>query len=398
MFKNAIFLRHKIGTFLTLTLRINLLAYERGTRRIDHRKLHPSSEADQIKIRLQFSSLFSFHFHPGITTVIQNETPLIRGILFDSELPYKEVLSMLIRKFILASATRQSAGTSRFGTNKDLSSIARRHRASMSSIENEMKNPIAAVAQLRSTSDKFRNLIDIATCARLAKSEGASMLFLPECFGFIGESSSQTLEEAEDPSNLSLTETEKETASDEEQELTRILKSIVHHAGNDVDGSVSNSKVPSPAVNSLMSGLRTIAKESGLWISGGGMHVGGAPPKVDIAAGTNEEQNRCRVYNTHVVLDSSGALVASYRKIHLFDVSIPGKVELRESNSTAPGTELIACDSPVGKLGITTCYDLRFPEMYKELTQKMGAQVLLVPSAFTVPTGAAHWHTLLRGK
>lgn len=299
---------------------------------------------------------------------------------------------MLVRKYIFASATRQSAGTSLFGIIKDTSLIARRHRASMSSIDNEPKNPVAAIAQLRSTSDKFRNLVDIATCARFAKSKGASMLFLPECFGFIGESSAQTLEEAEDPSNLSLVETE--TESDEELELTRILKSIV----NDVDTSVSNSKVPSPAVNSLMNGLRTIAKESGLWISGGGMHVGGAPPKGDTGAGMNQEQKQCRVYNTHVVLDSSGALVASYRKIHLFDVSIPGKVELRESNSTAPGTELVACDSPVGKLGITTCYDLRFPEMYTELTQKMGAQVLLVPSAFTIPTGAAHWHTLLRGK
>ena len=125
------------------------------------------------------------------------------------------------------------------------------------------------------------------------------------------------------------------------------------------------------------------------------MHVSGAPPD---EKDTEAKSDSCRVYNTHVVVDSNGALVARYRKIHLFDVSIPGKVELRESRTTAPGTELVACDSPVGRLGITTCYDLRFPEMYTELTQNMGAQVLLVPSAFTIPTGAAHWHTLLRGK
>ncbi len=271
----------------------------------------------------------------------------------------------------------------------------------------ETKKPIAAIAQLRSTSDKFRNLVDIATCARFAKSKGASMLFLPECFGFIGESSSQTLQEAEDPSNLKvhsmesvLTGTESESSSrnygstkeeNEELELTRILTSIVHHDHEGI--SASNSNELSPKVHSLINGLRTIARESGLWISGGGMHVAGAPPKVD---NISTDENQSRVYNTHVILDSSGALRASYRKIHLFDVCIPGKVNLRESKTTAPGTELVACDSPVGKLGISTCYDLRFPEMYTELTEKMGAQVLLVPSAFTVPTGAAHWHTLLR--
>ena len=86
-----------------------------------------------------------------------------------------------------------------------------------------------------------------------------------------------------------------------------------------------------------------------------------------------------------------------YRKSHMFDVSIPNKVNLKESATTAPGTDLVVCDSPVGRLGLSTCYDLRFPEMYVKLVQN-GAEVLLVPSAFTVPTGKAHWHTLLTGK
>jgi len=247
------------------------------------------------------------------------------------------------------------------------------------------------------------------------------MLFLPECFGFIGESSSQTLKEAEDPARLSIASseaksvigTETESAGDnnsnkkweEELELTRILKSIIHNASDcDGDGDVDDhnkdmmsSNESSPVVHSLMDGLRTIAKESGIWISGGGIHVSGAPPDIDNSAEESGQQQQ-RVYNTHVILDSSGALIARYRKIHLFDVSIPGKVELRESKTTAPGTELVACDSPVGRLGITTCYDMRFPEMYTELTRTMGAQVLLVPSAFTIPTGAAHWHTLLRAR
>lgn len=286
--------------------------------------------------------------------------------------------------------------------------------------DNINTSPIAAVAQLRSTSDKFQNLLDVATCARLAKSKGASMLFLPECFGFMGESSSQTLGEAEDPAHLSIAppelkftigiETESSCDIDcnekqeEELELTRILKSIIHSAS---DFTGDNSSESSPAVHSLMDGLRTIAKESGLWISGGGIHVSEDPPDVDNSREQSEasssylsekQEKQHRVYNTHVILDSSGTLIAHYRKIHLFDVSIPGKFVLRESKTTAPGTELVVCNSPVGRLGITTCYDLRFPEIYTELTQNMGAQVLLVPSAFTIPTGAAHWHVLLRGE
>ena len=144
---------------------------------------------------------------------------------------------------------------------------------------------------------------------------------------------------------------------------------------------------------SIVQGLRTIAMKSGLWISGGGLHERGAPPSPD------DEISKPRVYNTHVIMDSTGQIVAKYRKIHLFDVSIPSQgIELRESATTAPGSKLVVCDSPIGKLGLSTCYDLRFPEMFAALAQDGGADILLVPSAFTVPTGKAHWHTLLRGK
>lgn len=81
----------------------------------------------------------------------------------------------------------------------------------------------------------------------------------------------------------------------------------------------------------------------------------------------------------------------------MFDVSIPGKVNLQESKTTNAGKQLVVCDSPIGKLGLSTCYDVRFPEMYIDLIQQ-GAEVLLVPSAFTVPTGQAHWHILLRSR
>ena len=245
--------------------------------------------------------------------------------------------------------------------------------------------PIAAIAQLRSTSNKLQNLRDIAVCARLAKQQGACMLFLPECFGFIGESAQQTLQEAEDP--IYLENTGNQINDDY---VTNLLKTTI---SKNNDGSPEEEKEQmiqsnQIIVKSLMCGLRTIAVESGLWISGGGIHVSGAPP--DPVTGNS------RVYNTHVIINERGVLQCLYRKIHLFDVSIPDKVDLRESKTTAGGTELVTCDSPIGTLGVTICYDLRFPEQFIPLVQK-GAQILLVPSAFTVPTGSAHWHTLLRG-
>jgi len=222
------------------------------------------------------------------------------------------------------------------------------------------------------------------------------MLFLPECFGFMGESAAQTLQEAEDPARLSTSAAED---SEDAEALDRILKATIAsaNASANSNANASSGELPQPGggrptVPSLMDGLRIIARESGLWISGGGIHVAGAPPL------DGDEANPPRVYNTHVVMDSEGTVRASYRKIHLFDVSIPGKVELRESKTTAPGTELVVCDSPLGRLGVTICYDLRFPETYTRLVEEMGARILLVPSAFTVPTGAAHWHALLRAR
>lgn len=144
---------------------------------------------------------------------------------------------------------------------------------------------------------------------------------------------------------------------------------------------------------SIVKGLRTIAVKSGLWISGGGLHEKGAPPKPD------DVTKRSRVYNTHIIIDSEGKIVTKYRKVHLFSVSIPAQgLDLRESDTTAPGSKLVVCDSPIGKLGLSVCYDLRFPEMYAALVEEGGADVLLVPSAFTAPTGKAHWHTLLRSR
>jgi predicted amidohydrolase len=239
------------------------------------------------------------------------------------------------------------------------------------------KLPRVAIAQLRTTNNKLSNLLDVARLAGEARrSKESAMLFLPECFGFLGESSAQTLEQAEPTLSL-------EPAPENHQSVTDVLREAVAGRGKTAEEGAFTSTGPI----SLFDGVKTIARESRLWISGT-MHT-------QVPRTSDEEKPR--VFNTHFVIDNQGTLQATYNKIHLFDVSIPGKVNLCESATTAAGTELVVCDSPIGKLGLSTCYDVRFPEVYLELV-KRGAQVLLVPSAFTVPTGTAHWHTLLRGK
>ncbi|HLY53054.1 MAG TPA: carbon-nitrogen hydrolase family protein [Steroidobacteraceae bacterium] len=105
-----------------------------------------------------------------------------------------------------------------------------------------------------------------------------------------------------------------------------------------------------------------------------------------------------RVAAASLVYDADGARVARYDKIHLFDVDIPGRVEAyRESANVAPGKRPAVLDTPVGRLGLSVCYDVRFPELYRQLSAA-GAQLLSVPSAFTAPTGRAHWETLLRAR
>jgi predicted amidohydrolase len=102
-------------------------------------------------------------------------------------------------------------------------------------------------------------------------------------------------------------------------------------------------------------------------------------------------------HNTSVVLGEDGGLLAVYRKIHLFDVALPGRVEVRESARRAPGEGPVCVDTEVARIGLSVCYDLRFPELYRALARG-GAQILCVPSAFTFPTGAAHWDVLLRAR
>lgn len=126
------------------------------------------------------------------------------------------------------------------------------------------------------------------------------------------------------------------------------------------------------------------AKRHGLWIVGGSIPL--------------ESPDSERAYGACVVVDDRGQIVTTYRKIHLFDVDLPDCNEsYRESNSMYPGVDPIVVDTPVGCIGLTICYDLRFPELFRMLVDN-GASVFTVPAAFTKVTGQAHWHTLLRAR
>ena len=105
-----------------------------------------------------------------------------------------------------------------------------------------------------------------------------------------------------------------------------------------------------------------------------------------------ESSNPEQIYNTHVLIDNEGNLAASYRKIHLFDYD-----QLKESDMTRAGQNIVLTETPIGKLGLGVCYDLRFP-LFFQAVRDGGATILTVPAAFTYTTGKAHWHTLLRSR
>jgi predicted amidohydrolase len=104
-----------------------------------------------------------------------------------------------------------------------------------------------------------------------------------------------------------------------------------------------------------------------------------------------------RLVNRGFLIDAAGQVRARYDKIHLFDVDLPTGESWRESAAYAPGTQPMVAETPAGRLGLSICYDLRFPDLYRTLSD-FGATLLAVPAAFTVPTGQAHWHVLLRAR
>ena len=140
-----------------------------------------------------------------------------------------------------------------------------------------------------------------------------------------------------------------------------------------------------PGEGPIQAFLAAAAAQHRTWI------VAGSMPLVSPAIGEERVYGACPVY------DDSGVQRALYRKIHLFDVDLDDGESYRESNSMYPGDEVVAVDTPAGRLGLTICYDLRFPELFRRLVDD-AVTLFTVPAAFTVTTGKAHWHTLLRAR
>jgi deaminated glutathione amidase len=196
---------------------------------------------------------------------------------------------------------------------------------------------IVAAIQMTSSHIVADNLAAAGALLREAKDAGADIACLPENFSFIGLRDADKLQVAE------------------------------------ADGE-----------GAVQSFLSDTARQLKMWILGGTIVIRGDTAR--------------RVANTSLLIDADGKRVARYDKIHLFDVTIPGRDEqYRESTHVMPGRDLVIADTPVGRLGLSVCYDMRFPELYRELVLQ-GAEWLAMPAAFTVPTGRAHWETLLRAR
>jgi deaminated glutathione amidase len=201
-------------------------------------------------------------------------------------------------------------------------------------------NPLrAAAVQLTSTDDVDRNLSRCQALVTEARAAGAELVGLPENFAFLG--------------------------SDRDHRA-----SIAESTDDDAAGPI-------------LSAMRQLARTTGVWLLLGGFPEKGWRPG--------------SIRNTSLLLNPAGVIAARYRKVHLFDVDVPGGMQFRESESVDAGDEVVIAETPWGGLGLTICYDVRFPELYRQLSAR-GARMLAVPSAFTRETGKDHWHVLLRAR
>jgi deaminated glutathione amidase len=193
---------------------------------------------------------------------------------------------------------------------------------------------LAAAIQMNAGPDKAANLECAERLVRLGAARGANLVALPEVFNWRGKRNEQaSAAESLDGESLTL--------------MSRLARELNVHI---VAGSITE-------------------------------HVAG--------------ESRC--YNTSVLLGPNGAQLAVYRKIHLFDIDLPGRVTVKESDTKLAGIDVVTATTPAGDIGLSICYDLRFPELYRRLTFA-GAQVITVPAAFTFPTGEAHWEPLIRAR
>jgi predicted amidohydrolase len=197
-----------------------------------------------------------------------------------------------------------------------------------------MKRFLAAAIQVTSTDDRERNVDEALRLIDVAAARGAELVALPENVDMIG------------PQGVKVA------------------------AAEPLDGPV-------------LARFAEKAKEKGIHLLAGSVGE------------TSSSPGKAR--NTSVLFGPDGSRLAVYRKIHLFDVDLTDGTRFRESDVVEPGEEVVTATTPLAVLGLSICYDLRFPELYRELAAR-GAEVLLVPSAFTAFTGKDHWEVLLRAR
>jgi predicted amidohydrolase len=193
----------------------------------------------------------------------------------------------------------------------------------------------AALVQMRSGTDMARNLRDAVDMIREAKAQGADFVSTPEMTNIL---------EPDRPRLKALARPEAEDAS--------------------------------------VAAFSALAKDLGLWLNIGSLALQGQGG---------------RLLNRSLLFAPDGSLAARYDKIHLFDVDLSTGESLRESHSYEGGSRAVLAETGIGPVGLTICYDMRFPHLYRALAQA-GAKIFTIPSAFTVPTGEAHWHVLLRAR
>jgi predicted amidohydrolase len=148
------------------------------------------------------------------------------------------------------------------------------------------------------------------------------------------------------------------------------------------DGGAKLEKTVAEADDTALPQFASVAEELGIWLLIGSLGI---------------KVSEGKTANRSYLIGPNGRISARYDKIHLFDVNLPSGETYRESNTVTPGAEAVVASLPWGRLGLSVCYDLRFPQLYRALA-KDGAEILTVPSAFTETTGKAHWHVLLRAR
>jgi len=194
-----------------------------------------------------------------------------------------------------------------------------------------------AVYQARTGIDPKANAVDLEKAVAEAARGGAAMLFTPEMSGLL-----------------------------------------------DRDRSRAASHIAREEDDPVLAAVRDAARREKIWV-----HIG------SLALASGEAGGR--LSNRGFVIDGEGTIRARYDKMHLFDVDLPTGESWRESAAYVAGSRPVVVETPVGRLGLSICYDIRFPDLYRTLTNA-GATVLAIPAAFTVPTGKAHWHVLLRAR